>query len=180
MKFFFCFSFLFLTATAEATVEAKGDWQYKTFPYLPKNIPQKKNEPEVLKIGKTPLHALMSRQSGTHVRWGVEQVYLSKNLKKKVFVKYNVSLSSAAPIGGSSSRPAHSCTIWCATSWAAWLRLARKSVPPNGWARSLKPVRVLSQPPPFHPKACTFSDRVMRRIGACRIGQTLMMGCHER
>ncbi len=100
MKFFFCFSFLFLTATAEATVEAKGDWQYKTFPYLPKNIPQKKNEPEVLKIGKTPLHALMSRQSGTHVRWGVEQVYLSKNLKKKVFVKYNVSLSSAAPIGG--------------------------------------------------------------------------------
>ncbi len=100
VKFFFCFSFLFLVASAEATFEAKSDWQYNAFPFLPKNIPQKKNEPEVLKIGKTPLHALMSRQSGTHVRWGVEQVYLSKNLKKKVFVKYNVSLSSAAPIGG--------------------------------------------------------------------------------
>lgn len=96
MKSLLFFSYLFFISTAEAKV----DWQYKAFPYLPKNIPQKKNEPEVLKVGKTPLHALMSRQSGTHVRWGVEQVYLSKNLKKKVFVKYNVSLSSADPIGG--------------------------------------------------------------------------------
>lgn len=96
MKSLLCFSFLFFISTAEAKV----DWQYKAFPYLPKNIPQKQKEPEVLKVGKTQLHALMSRQSGTHVRWGVEQVYLSKNLKKKVFVKYQVALSSAAPIGG--------------------------------------------------------------------------------
>ncbi len=96
MRFFIGFTvFLFLSS-----VHAKTDWSYKAFPYLPKNIPQKKNEPEMVKVGKTTLRALMSRQSGTHVRWGVEQVYLSKNLKKKVFVKYNVSLSSTAPIGG--------------------------------------------------------------------------------
>ncbi len=96
MKSLLCFSFLFFISTAEAKV----DWQYKAFPYLQKNVPEKRNELEVLKVGKTSLRALMSRQSGTHVRWGVEQIYLSKNLKKKVFVKYHVSLSSAAPIGG--------------------------------------------------------------------------------
>ncbi len=96
MKSLLCFYLLFFVAAAEAKV----DWQYKSFPYLPKDIPQKRNEPEVLKVGKTPLRALMSRQSGTHVRWGVEQVYLSKDLKKKVFVKYQVALSSASPVGG--------------------------------------------------------------------------------
>ncbi|MBY0385177.1 hypothetical protein K2X05_08470 [bacterium] len=42
----------------------------------------------------------MSRQSGSHRYWKVEQVYLSKDTKKRLFVKYNVGLSSAEPIGG--------------------------------------------------------------------------------
>lgn len=42
----------------------------------------------------------MSQQSATHRYWGVEQVYLSSDLKKKLFVKYKVQLNSQRPIGG--------------------------------------------------------------------------------
>lgn len=42
----------------------------------------------------------MSQQSGTHRSWGVEQVYISQDLRKKLFVKYGVQLSSRNPLGG--------------------------------------------------------------------------------
>ena len=42
----------------------------------------------------------MPRGSGTHPLWGVEQVYASRDFKKRVIVKKNVKLSRKAAIGG--------------------------------------------------------------------------------
>jgi hypothetical protein len=82
------------------TLWAKETWRYTSFPVVSKNSPLKNNEPEILNVGKKKLRSLMSRQSGTHRLWGVEQVYLSADLKKRVFVKYKVQLNSQKPIGG--------------------------------------------------------------------------------
>lgn len=79
---------------------AKTSWQYKSFPFVNKNFPAKIKEPSALITGKNVLHPIMSKESGTHLFWGVEQVFTSKDLKKTVFVKYNVALSSQSPIGG--------------------------------------------------------------------------------
>jgi hypothetical protein len=77
-----------------------SNWQYKSFPALSKNSPEKRLEPYVLKFGKNQLAAIMGRESGTHRIWGVDQIYLNpKSQKQKIFIKYNVEISPNAPIG---------------------------------------------------------------------------------
>lgn len=104
-KFIFILSILFLSSTSFAKV----NWNYTAFPYVPKGSPLKLSEPAVLRIGSEILQPVMSQQSGTHRYWHVEQLYLSKDVKKKLFVKYKVALSSEEPIG-------------------AWIRLRNKYV----------------------------------------------------
>lgn len=79
---------------------AQMNWKYKSFPVLPRHSDVRNHEPYSVSVGKTHLIGLTSRDSGTHRIWGVDQVYLAKNLKKKIFVKYNVEITSVAPIGG--------------------------------------------------------------------------------
>lgn len=69
-------------------VFAESSWTYTAFPVVEQNSPLKANEPEFLLVSQKKLRALMSRQSGTHRAWGVKQIYLSQDQKKKVFLKY--------------------------------------------------------------------------------------------
>lgn len=86
--------FLFFTQNIFA-----ASFQYKAFPYVPSKS-LKVSEPKSLHLGKNKLHALMRPNSGTHLLWGVEQVYASADLKKRVFVKYKVKTTSSAIVGG--------------------------------------------------------------------------------
>lgn len=96
MKFALVIISILFTAAPAFSAEK---WSYKAFPYVASNNPLKAQQKRILKLGKTELRALMTRTSGTHRFWGVEQVYSTRNLKKRIFVKYGVKLSSDSPLG---------------------------------------------------------------------------------
>lgn len=78
----------------------KVDWQYKSFPFIKENSPLRKGEPQSLKVGNVELNPLLSQSGSTHTGWGVEQVYISRDLRQRVFVKYGVKLSKEALLAG--------------------------------------------------------------------------------
>lgn len=90
---------LFLTLCFSQYSFAKVDWTYKAFPLVLDGTSVKVNEPSAVRVGSNLLVPLMSKSAGTHLHWGVEQVFLSPDLKRSIFVKYNVEVSSQDILG---------------------------------------------------------------------------------
>lgn len=95
-----CFIFIFFNIWNPAFAKSDLGWKYKSFPLLSKNSKLKTEEPYTLRVGKNKLSAIMSRESGTHRIWGIDQVYLNPiSSTQKLFVKYDIEVSSKAPTG---------------------------------------------------------------------------------
>lgn len=73
-------------------------WKYTAFPLVKYEASDR--HPAQIKVGKTLLHAAFPSGSPTIGFLGVEQLYSNDGLKKRLFVKKNVKLSSQVPIGG--------------------------------------------------------------------------------
>lgn len=141
---------------------AQEKWQYTAFPYVAKNSPLKKNEPEVLKVGSKKLRALMSRQSATHRYWGVEQVYLSSDLKKKLFVKYKVQLNSKKPLGGwLKMNKGHVLHLQKGKDVVAYMAQGFNNLELYELQKQLQVVKVAEATPWFNPwMSCSHADEV--------------------
>jgi hypothetical protein len=93
-------AFLFLILLLNSSLLwAKESWHYTSFPYVKKNDQIREGEMRNLNLGKKKLHGLLASHAASVRKWGVEQVYVSNDFKKRVFVKYRLGLSSASPIG---------------------------------------------------------------------------------
>jgi hypothetical protein len=79
---------------------ADSKLRYKSFPLISARDSVRKNEPARIVFGKQVLNPLTHSSSGTVKAWGIEQVYVSRDLKKRVLVKYNVDINSEKIVGG--------------------------------------------------------------------------------
>ena len=104
MKILFTVCML-LTSAAVAKTDFK--WSYKSFP-ISKASQVKSWKMSNLKTEHLNLLPVKKNGGGTSLLWGVEQVFVSKNLKQRVFVKQNLELS------GDKS-----------TAFGGWLKIAK-------------------------------------------------------
>ncbi len=85
-------------AKTKEKAKPKVDWGYKGFPLVK---PQEKDYlPIKIQLGKQVLDARMRPGSGTHMMWGVEQIYTDRTFKKYVAVKKNVKVYGENVVGG--------------------------------------------------------------------------------
>lgn len=87
-------SLFFLPFSASAK---NSDWYYKKFPMVKPG--QKIKLPTTVQLGREQLKIRMSPTSGTHARFGVDQIYLSKNSTKKILIKQDVAISNKRILG---------------------------------------------------------------------------------
>lgn len=95
-KFLVAISISLCAAFADAN--AAVSWSYSQFPIV-KESPRD-FLPRQLSTGRERLSALMNSGSKTHAFWGVDQVYVTKNFSKILYVKKDVKIKGVAPMGG--------------------------------------------------------------------------------